>query len=199
MKTAIYLRVSTIGVKGNHIQSTDSQRLEIENYLKSKGVTDYQVYEDLGISGKKRDRPELNRMIKNCQDGKISQVVIYKLDRLARSLKDLMEITTMFKELKIAFVSVKDSLDMSTATGMLMFNILGSFAEFEAATIRERVLSGLASARSKGVKLGRKKKEAHSVVCELKNSGMTVIEIANHTGLSRKSVYDTLNKNKTVE
>ena len=124
---------------------------------------------------------------------------MYKLDRLARSLKDLLEIVATFKELNVDFVSVKDSLDMSTATGMLMFNILGSFAEFEAATIRERVLSGLANARSKGVKLGRKKKEAHSVVCELRANGMTVIEIANHTGLSRKSVYTTLNKNKIVD
>ena len=194
MKTAIYLRVSTEGLKDGKEQSTDSQRLDIENYLKAKGISNFVIYEDKGISGKKRDRPELNKMIKDCKNCKISMVVVYKLDRLARSLSHLLEIITLFQELGVEFVSVKDSIDMSTATGRLLFHVLASFAEFEAATIRERVMSGLANARSKGVKLGRPFKNGHSVVGKLKNEGKSVVEIAAQTGLSRQSVYRTLNK-----
>ena len=191
---AVYLRVSTEGAKNGHTQTTESQRLDIENYLKSKGITDFTVYEDIGVSGRKKDRPALNKLLKDCKDGKISMVACFKLDRLFRSLKDLMETVAFFQELGIEFVSTKDSIDMSCASGRLLFQILGSFAEFEAATIRERVLSGLASARSKGIKLGRPFKAGHSVVSKMKDEGKTVKEIAEHTGLSRKTVYRSLGK-----
>lgn len=193
-KVAIYLRVSTEGVKNNREQSTDMQKLEIETYLKAKGITEFQIYEDVGISGTKKDRPALKKLISDCRQGKVSMVVCYKLDRVARSLSNLLELFALFQELKIDFVSVKDSIDMSTATGRLLFQILGAFSEFEAAVIKERVLSGLANARSKGVKLGRPFKKGHSVVNFLRNQGKTVKEIAEHTGLSRQSVYRTLNK-----
>ncbi len=193
-KVAIYLRVSTEGVKNNREQSTDMQKLEIETYLKAKGVTEFQVYEDVGISGTKKDRPALKKLIGDCRQGKVSMVVCYKLDRVARSLSNLLELFALFEEFKIDFVSVKDSIDMSTATGRLLFQILGAFAEFEAAVIKERVLSGLANARSKGVKLGRAFKKGHSVVKSLRSEGKSVKEIAEHTGLSSRSVYRTLNK-----
>jgi DNA invertase Pin-like site-specific DNA recombinase len=194
----VYLRVSTEGTKNGHTQTTESQHLDIQNYLKSKGISDFTVYEDVGISGRKKDRPALNRLLKDCKDNKISMVVCYKLDRLFRSLKDLMETVAFFQELGVEFVSVKDSIDMSCASGRLLFQILGSFAEFEAATIRERVISGLANARSKGIKLGPPFKKGHSVVKSLKEEGKTVKEIAEHTGLSRKTVYRALKDQAAV-
>jgi len=193
-QVAIYLRVSTEGSKGGHTQTTDSQRVDIESYMKSKGITEFVTYQDKGISGRKRDRPELNRMLKDCKAGKVSSVVVYKLDRLARSLKDLLEIVTIFQELQIDFVSVKDSIDMSTASGRLLFMVLGAVAEFECATIRERVMSGLAAARSKGITLGRPLKKGHSVVAKMKAEGKSVREISEHTGLSRKTVYRALSQ-----
>lgn len=193
-QVAVYLRVSTEGPKDGKTQSTDMQRLEIELYLKSKGVTQFVVYEDVGISGTKKDRPALKKMMNDCRQGKISMVVCYKLDRLFRSLKDLMDTVLELTSLNVEFVSVKDSIDMSCASGRLLFQILGSFAEFEAAVIKERVMSGIANAKSKGVKLGRPFKKGHSVVMDMKNQGKTVKEIAEHTGLSRQSVYRTLNK-----
>lgn len=194
----VYLRVSTDGLKDGREQTTESQRLDIEAYLKSKGISQFQVYEDKGISGKKRDRPELNRMLRDCKAGKLSMVVIYRLDRLARSLSHLLELVTLFQELKIDFVSVKESLDMTCASGRLLFQILGAFGEFEASTIRERVMSGIANARSKGIRLGRPEKSGHNVVQKLRNEGKTVREIANHTGLSVKTVYRSLAKSETV-
>jgi len=194
MKTAIYVRVSTEGLKKGREQDTGSQLVDIQGYLTSKGITDFEIYEDKGFSGTKRDRPALKRMLNDCRSKKISRVVIYKLDRLARSLKDLLEMVYLFKESEVEFISVKDSIDMSTATGRLLFSILGSFAEFEAATIKERVLSGLANAKSKGVKLGRPFKPGHSVIKKLKEEGKSVSEIAAHTNLSRNTVYRTLGK-----
>jgi DNA invertase Pin-like site-specific DNA recombinase len=168
------------------------------NYLKSKEIEDFVVYEDIGISGRKKDRPALNKLMKDCKDGKICRVVIYKLDRLARSLVNLLEMITLFQELNIEFVALKDGIDLSTATGRLMMQIVGAFAEFEASVIKERINSGLASARAKGVKLGRPYKTGHSVVSKLKEEGRTVQEIAEITELSRQTVYRVLDKDKAT-
>ncbi len=191
-QVAVYLRVSTEGSKDGRIQSTEMQKLEIESYLKAKGIIDFQIYEDKGISGTKRDRPSLNKLLTDCKNGKVSKVIVYKLDRLARSLSDLLQMVTLFQDSEVEFISVKDSIDMSTATGRLLFQILGSFAEFEAAVIKERVQSGIANAKSKGIQLGRPFKKGHSVVKKLKNEGKSVSEIATHTGLSRTTVYRSL-------
>jgi DNA invertase Pin-like site-specific DNA recombinase len=199
MKTVgIYVRVSTEGSKNGKEQSTESQRIDIEAYLKSKGVENFEIYEDLGISGKKKDRPALNRLLKDCKGNKISMVVTYRLDRLFRSLRDLLETVALFQELGIDFVSVKDSIDMTCASGRLLFQILGAFGEFEAATIRERVISGIAAARARGVKLGRPFKTGHSVVAKLKSEGKTVKEIAEITNLSKQTVYRSLDKNESA-
>ena len=196
---AVYLRVSTEGSKNGHTQSTDMQKLEIEIYLKSKGINEFQIYEDLGFSGTKKNRPALKKLMQNCKAGKVSMVVCYKLDRLFRSLKDLMDTLSDFQTNQIEFVALKDGIDLSTATGRLMMQIIGAFAEFEAAVIKERVMSGLANARSKGVKLGRPLKKGHSVVNSLKSEGKTVAEIADHTGLSKRTVHRTLKQGEANE
>jgi DNA invertase Pin-like site-specific DNA recombinase len=196
---AVYLRVSTEGLKGGKEQTTGSQRLEIEIYLKSKGITDFVAYEDLGISGTKKDRPSLKKLMTDCRQGKVSMVVCYKMDRLFRSLPDLLETLAEFTKLSIEFVALKDGIDLSNATGRLMMQILGAFAEFEASVTKERVLSGLANAKAKGVKLGRPMKTGHAVVDKLKGEGHSVIEISNITGLSRQSIYRTLNKENRNE
>jgi DNA invertase Pin-like site-specific DNA recombinase len=162
--------------------------------LKSKGITEFDVYEDVGFTGTKGNRPALNRLLKDCKSGKVKMVVCFKLDRLFRSLKNLMETVSLFQELGIEFVSTKDSIDMSCASGRLLFQILGSFSEFEAATIKERVISGLAAAKSRGQKLGRPFSKGHAVVKQMKAEGKSVVEIAEHTGLSRQTVYRSLGK-----
>lgn len=191
MKTvAIYLRISTEGAKGGSKgQDTGMQKLEIESYLKAKGVDKFLIYEDKGISGTRKSRPALNRMMSDCRAGKVSQVVCWKMDRLFRSLKNLLDTLSEFQALGIEFVALKDGIDLTSATGRLMMQILGAFSEFEAAVIKERVLSGLANARAKGVKLGRPMKTGHSVVRSLKEEGKTVKEIAEITELSEKTIY----------
>jgi DNA invertase Pin-like site-specific DNA recombinase len=105
-----------------------------------------------------------------------------------------MDTLSEFTALGVEFVALKDGIDLSNATGRLMMQILGAFAEFEANVIRERVNSGIAAARAKGIKLGRPMKSGHSVVGKLRGEGRSVIEIAGITGLSRQSVYRSLNK-----
>lgn len=192
---AVYLRVSTDSVKGGHIQSTDMQRMDIEIYLKANGITEFQIYEDKGFSGTKKDRPALKQLMADCRAGKVSMVICWRLDRLFRSLKNLMDSLSEFQELGIEFVALKDGIDLSTATGRLMMQILGAFSEFEAAVIKERVLSGIASAKAKGVRLGRPEKNGHSVMAKLRAEGKSLKEISEITELSRKTVYRTLSKN----
>jgi DNA invertase Pin-like site-specific DNA recombinase len=191
---AVYLRVSTDGVKDGREQKTEMQLLDITNYLNAKGITEFEIYEDKGISGTKSNRPSLKRLMNDVRQGKVSMVVCWKLDRLFRSLVDLMNTVTEFQKLEVEFVALKDGIDLSTATGRLMMQIIGAFGEFEAAVIKERINSGIANARSKGVQLGRPFKSGHNVVQKLKDEGKTVKEIALNTGLSRQTVYRSLNK-----
>ena len=198
-KVAVYVRVSTEGVKNGREQSTGMQLLDIKNHLSSKGIAEFETYEDKGISGTKRDRPALKRMMQDCRQGKVSMVVCWRLDRLFRSLGDLINTLSELQTLGIEFIALKDGIDMTTATGRLMMQILGAFGEFEASVIKERINSGLANARSKGVRLGRPKSNGHTVVSKLKAEGKTIKEIAIHTGLSDKSVYRILAKEQTAD
>lgn len=190
--TAVYVRVSTDGAKNGHTQTTAMQKLEIEAHLKLKGITSFQVYEDKGISGTKKDRPGLKKLFKDCRDGKVSLVVCWKIDRLFRSLKDLMDTLSEWQSLGIEFIALKDNIDLSSATGRLMMQILGAFSEFEVSVIRERVNSGLANARSKGVRLGPPIKPGHEMVKKMYEEGKSVSEIATHLNLSRQTVYRDL-------
>lgn len=193
-QVAVYVRVSTSGLKGNHQQDVGMQLLDIRKFLEVKGIKDFEIYEDKGHTGTKRDRPALKKLLTDCRQGKVKMVVVYKLDRLFRSLRDLMETMAEFNTLGVEFASTKDAIDMTSASGRLLFQVLGAFAEFEAAIIKERVLSGIANAKSKGVKLGRPFKKGHSVVQKMRDEGASAIEIAEHTGLSRQTVYRTLEK-----
>jgi len=106
-------------------------------------------------TGSKESRPELNRLMADAKRGKFDIVVVWKLDRYARSLKQLVNSVAEFAELGIKFVSLKDDIDLTTASGKLMFHVISAMAEFEHSLIQERVRAGLRNARAKGKKLGR--------------------------------------------
>ena len=190
--TAIYVRVSTDAMKNGHIQTTDMQKLEIENYLKIKGITEFKIYEDVGISGTKKDRPGLKKLMNDCRNRKVNLVVCWKMDRLFRSLKDLMDTLSEWQTLGVEFISVKDNVDLSTSSGRLLMQVLGAFSEFEVSVIRERVNSGIANARSKGIILGRPKKPGHDVIKTMREEGKSVSEISTYLNLSRQTIYREL-------
>lgn len=100
-------------------------------------------------------RPELSKLISNIEKG--DTVIVWKLDRLGRSLRHLIDLVKKFDDLQVKFISLNDSIDTSTATGRLIFNIFASLAEFEREIIKERTFAGLAAARARGIIGGRKK------------------------------------------
>jgi DNA invertase Pin-like site-specific DNA recombinase len=154
-RVALYLRVSTSE------QTTRNQKRELKAVAERHGWEVVNVFEDAGISGAKgRDqRPGLEAVMKAVTRREIDMVAAWSVDRLGRSLTDLLD---FLKELHAKGVDLflhQQGLDTSTPSGRAMFQMLGVFAEFERAMIRERVMAGLARAKAEGKKLGRKRLE----------------------------------------
>src|SRR3954447_11411 len=152
-RVAIYLRVST------DKQTTDNQRRELEAVAERSGWKVVKVYEDAGISGAKgRDqRPGLDALMKGVNSKEFDMVASWSVDRLGRSLPDLLCFRQALHEKGIGLFLHQQGLDTTTTAGKAMFQMLGVFAEFERGIIRERVNAGLARARANGVKLGRRR------------------------------------------
>jgi len=151
-RVAIYLRVSTSK------QETSNQRRELEAVAKRSGWQVVKVYEDAGISGAKgRDqRPGLDALLKAVNTKEFDMVATWSVDRLGRSLTDLLSILQCLRDKDVDLFLHQQGLDTSTTAGRAMFQMLGVFAEFERGIIRERINAGLARAREKGVVLGRR-------------------------------------------
>lgn len=175
--------------------STQDQNLDMQtDALKSAGCE--KVYME-HASGKSVARPELEKLMAHVRKG--DTIVVWKLDRLGRSLKDLLQIINTFKDQGVGFVSLNDPIDTTTAQGMLVFNIFASLAEFEREIIRERTMAGLASARARGRKGGRPKglsKEAQktAMACETlyKSGELTIKEMCEQLGVSKSTFYSYL-------
>ncbi len=149
-RVALYARVSTLNG-----QNPDMQLAELREYAQRRGWEVAGEYVDLGVSGSKESRPELNRMLKDAHARSFDAIACWKLDRLGRSLKHLVTTIEDLNCYGVTFVSLRDNLDLSTPSGRLMMHLLGAMAEFERELIRERVTAGIAAARRRGVKCGR--------------------------------------------
>jgi len=178
-RAAVYLRVSTAE------QSTDRQRAELAEVAKRHGwrVT---VFEDAGISGAKgRDkRPALDAMLRDVTRGKFDVVAAWSVDRLGRSLPDLLATLGELKAAGAGLYLHQQGIDTATPAGRAMFGMLGVFAEFERAMIQERVRSGMARAKAKGRRLGRKPvgADVEARIRELRAAGMGILSIAREVG-----------------
>ena len=155
MKTAaIYIRVST-EAQYEEGYSIDAQKEQLSAYCISKGIKKYEFYIDGGWSGSNIDRPEMQRLIKDIKDEKISHVIVYKLDRLSRSQKDtLYLIEDVFNPYGVDFVSLNESMDTSTPMGRLMLGILSAFAQLERENIRMRTRMGMKERVKSGLWMG---------------------------------------------
>ena len=147
---AIYARVST-----HNGQNPEMQLEELRAYCKRREWEVSDEYVDTGFSGAKEHRPALDRLLSDCRKRSVDAVVVYRYDRFARSLRQLVNALEEFRALGIDFISLHEGVDTSTPNGRLVFGIFASIAEFERELIRDRVRSGLASARAKGKRLGR--------------------------------------------
>ena len=149
-RVAFYSRVSTL-----HGQDPELQLRELREYAATRGWIVIEEYTDAGVSGAKESRPELNRLMGDAHRRKFDIVLVWKLDRFGRSLRHLVNALAELESRGIAFVSLRDNLDLTTPSGRLMFQIIGAMAEFERSLIQERVKAGLRNARAKGKRLGR--------------------------------------------
>jgi DNA invertase Pin-like site-specific DNA recombinase len=188
MRIAIYLRIST----SNGQQSTDMQRAELEQYAKARGFEIATIYED-HASGAKDNRPALTQLMADAHQRKFDAVLVWKLDRFGRSLRHLVNALAELEALGVAFVSLRDNLDLGTPSGRLMFQIIGAMAEFERSLIQERVRAGIRNARARGRKLGRPKLNLDaSRIAALRGQGRSIRDIAAELGVSRSLVHKTL-------
>lgn len=206
-KAAIYIRVST-DFQAEEGYSIDAQKEQLSAYCISKGIKKYEFYIDGGWSGSNIERPEMQRLIKDVKEDKISHVIVYKLDRLSRSQKDtLYLIEDVFNPHGVDFVSLNESMDTSTPMGRLMLGILSAFAQLERENIRlrtrmgmkERVKSGLWMGggripfgydynKEKGILVPNKDAQKVRQIYKLYIEGKSPQEIANILGLK----YDRL-------
>jgi DNA invertase Pin-like site-specific DNA recombinase len=187
---AIYLRVS------GRAQDTASQEPDLRRWAAGRDAA-VKWYRDR-FTGKTMDRPGWNRLIKAVLDGRVSALVVWRLDRLGRTARGL---TTLFEDLrdrKVNLVSLKDGLDLATPAGRLMANVLASVAQYETEVRAERIVAGQAVARARGVKFGRPEgtgkpikvtPEQEEMIRRLKAAGEKVAAIARTVGLSRPTVY----------
>jgi DNA invertase Pin-like site-specific DNA recombinase len=181
-RVALYLRVSTAK------QDTDNQRRELEAVAERSGWEIVRIYEDAGISGAKgrEQRPGLDTMMRAVNAKRFDMVMAWSVDRLGRSLTDLLGILQALQDKGIDLFL----LDTSTTAGKAMFQMLGVFAEFERGIIRERVNAGLARARQNGTKLGRRrvKPSVEATIRELRAKGDGILKIARTLGVGTSVV-----------
>lgn len=146
------------------------------------------------LSGKSRQRPELERMLDTLRKG--DTVVVQRLDRLGRSLRDLIELLDSLKSQQVSFISLNENIDTTTAVGELAFHIIGSIAQFERRLISERTKAGLDAARSRGRKGGRKptmsSADVKKAAAMLKDPSITKKEVADHFLVSRVTLNNSL-------
>ncbi len=145
---ALYLRVST------EEQQTANQKLALVQYAQQMNYS-YEVIEE--VESSKNTRPKKQQLLNDLRKKKYEGVVVYKLDRWARSSRELLLEIEELTQKGIQFISYTENLDFTTAIGKLQFNILSAFAEFERDLIRQRTIEGLRRAKSEGKKLGRPK------------------------------------------
>ncbi len=181
---AIYARVST------DRQSTESQLNALREYAGKRAWAISKEYIDEGYTGSNTKRPAFTAMMADAKKRKFDVLLVYKLDRLSRSLKDLITTLDDLKSMGVDFVSYDNGLDTTTPTGRLIFNVVGAVAEFEKDIIRERVRAGLENAKRKGKRLGRPPVSSRLVdeAKKLRSEGMSFRQIGKKLDIPESTV-----------
>jgi DNA invertase Pin-like site-specific DNA recombinase len=198
-RVALYVRVST------GTQSVDPQELALRKYCEERDWTQIQIFKDPAISGMKDRRPGLDALMDAARRRAIDVVLIWKLDRLGRSLLHLVQALEEFRQLGIDFISTTECFDTSTPHGRLLLNLTAMFANFERDLISERVKLGLANARQKGKRLGRPPiktldhAEAKTLLKERASGKATLRQLARKYGVSLWCVHTICNRRRHAE
>jgi DNA invertase Pin-like site-specific DNA recombinase len=183
MRIGIYARVSTKD------QSCELQVRDLRTYCTARGLDLVREYVDVGQSGAKDSRPELNILMDDARKRQFDAIVVWRFDRFARSTKHLLSALEEFRSLGIQFISYQENIDTSSALGQALFTIVSAVAQLERDLIRERVSAGIRNARANGKKLGRPKSEVdRDRILELKAEGQSLRQIAAGLGVGYGTV-----------
>ena len=194
-QVAVYARVSS------RAQDTASQEPDLKRWAGGQNA-EVKWYRDQ-FTGKTMDRPGFQKLMKAVREGKVSTVVVWRLDRLGRTAKGLTELFEDLAGRKVNLVSLKDGLDLATPAGRLMANVLASVAQYETEVRAERIVAGQAVARERGVEFGRPKgtgkrikvtPEQENTIRRLKAEGKKIAAIGRAVGLSRPTIYSVLDR-----
>jgi DNA invertase Pin-like site-specific DNA recombinase len=185
MRVALYARVSTLD-KG---QDPELQLLELREYCQRRGLEIHGEFVDR-CSGSRESRPELDRLMTLARRRKFDALLVWRIDRLGRSLRHLVVTLAELDSLGVAFISLRDNLDLSTPSGRLMFHVISAMAQFERELTVERVRAGLRNARTKGKRLGRPAKEIDPAkVLALRTQGLSWRAIAEELNVGTGTAY----------
>lgn len=187
-KVAIYCRTST------NMQQTglESQRRALKDYCKQRGITEFVIYEDSGISGTKRERPALNAMMLEVIEGNVEKVIVYSFSRFARSTSHLLEALETFKASGTEFISLSEQLDTSTPMGVAFFTVISAISQLERDLISERVKNGMKNAKAKGKKVGRPKTRNTDLIMSLRAKGYTYNQIRELLGIGHGTITNAI-------
>ena len=164
------------------------QTRELEQFAQARGWRLVDSYLDVGISGSKDNRPQLDRLMADAHKRRFDIVIVWRFDRFARSVSHLLRALETFNALGIAFVSLSEQMDTTTPTGKMIFTVLGAVAELERSLIVERVRAGLRNARAKGKTLGRPRKIVDATkIAALRAKGRSWRDIAREVGTNTAS------------
>lgn len=188
---ALYARVST------NYQETENQLIELRRYALARGW-EAEEFVDSGVSGLVGDdkRPALKSLMSTVRKRKFDAVICWDFSRFARSMRQLVEALDEFRALRVAFISLREGIDTTTANGRLMFGIFASLAEFERELIRERVLLGLKRAKAAGKQLGRPQIRINTAtLLKYRQDGRSSRWIARELGIGKDTVRRMLAQN----
>lgn len=189
-RVGLYARVSTLVG-----QSPEMQLVELQEYAARRGWDVVEEYIDHGVSGAKESRPALNRLMTDAKQRRFDAVAVWKIDRFGRSLRHLVNSLAELENLGVSFVSLRDSIDLSSPSGVLMFQLIAAMSQFERSLIQERVRAGIRNARTKGRKLGRPRLDVDRArISRLRAAGSSVRAISEQLGISVGSVHRALQK-----
>jgi len=188
-RVALYARVST------DKQTCENQLNELRSIVERMQYTIVDEFIDEGISGATSSRPALDALMKSATQRRFDMVMCWSIDRLGRSLQNLIEILNELQSLKVDLFFMQQGLDTSTSAGRMMFSIFGALAEFERNLIRERVIAGQQRAISQGVKMGRPTKMndgMKNAVKLLRERGIGIKQIARELKIGIGTVYSAI-------
>jgi DNA invertase Pin-like site-specific DNA recombinase len=186
MRCAIYVRVSTAH------QNDEAQHDELVSLCKRSGWDVVDIYREK-VSGTKgsNERAELKRLMRDARLRRFSKVVVWSVDRLGRSMPHLVTVLTELKEINIHIFSFKQGIDTETTMGSMLFQFIGIFAEFENEMRKERQTIGIAKAKQKGVRFGKKPTPSSKLreIKRLRSEGVAILRICKDVGVSPNTVY----------